>query len=308
MNLPRRIILGFGIFLAMLATVGCISIHRPIRNPAAKNKRQLMMASKDELVARIETWNKQIQSFVATVDMTPSTGSVYKGQITDYKDIRGYIIFRRPQDIRIIGQYPVVRATAFEMTSDGKEFKIYIPSKNRFVVGENQAPTASANKLENLRPQIFLQSMLIRPVDPATEKSALMDDTDEDHATSILLVLGTDNAGNPLLLRSVWFDRADLSIIRQETYAANGNILSDTRYGNWTDYAGVRFPSKIDINRPTDEFGVGLSIVKMEMNKSVTDQMFVLAQPPGSTLQVIGSPANVPSAPTPTSTQQKSQK
>src|SRR4051812_33004220 len=116
MNLPRRIIPGIAVSLAMLSIQGCISVRikRPIKNGVAQSKKPLMMATEDELSARIESLNKKIQSFQATVDMTPSTGSVYKGEITEHRDIRAYILFRRPESIRVIGQYPVVRATAFD--------------------------------------------------------------------------------------------------------------------------------------------------------------------------------------------------
>jgi hypothetical protein len=300
MNLSRRIIPVIAVCLAMLTVQACISVRikRPIKNAVAKTKRPPMMATKDELAARVEDLNKKVQSFQATLDMTPSTGSVYKGEITEYRDIRGYILFRRPESIRVIGQYPVVRATAFDMVSDGKEFRISFPSKSLFVVGENAAPTTSSNKLENWRPQAFLDAMLIRPVDPAKEKDTLLDFTDEDHSFYFLLIQRNDERGNIVPLRSIWFDRVDLQIVRQVVYSPDSNILSDTRYSNWTDYGGVPFAKTIDINRPTDGYGVVLDVVKMEMNVPLTDQQFTLAQPPGSKLQVIGSPALPTPAPT----------
>jgi len=95
----------------------------------------------------------------------------------------------------------------------------------------------------------------------------------------------------------IWFDRIDLQIVRQKVYRPDGNTLSDTRYSNWSDFAGVSFPKTIDINRPTDGYGVVLDVVKLEMNLNLTDQQFALQQPAGSKLQVIGSPANVPPQP-----------
>jgi outer membrane lipoprotein-sorting protein len=135
--------------------------------------------------------------------------------------------------------------------------------------------------------------MMIRPIDPATEHSMLVDDTDEDHAVYILLVFGNDSKGNAVPLRSIWFDRVDLSITRQEIYAPNSNILSDTRYSDWTIYSGINFPKSIDINRPIDGYGVSLDVVNMKMNVPVTDQQFVLQQPPGTTLQTIGASGEV---------------
>lgn len=307
MNLPRRIFSVTLISFAMLTVQGCISVRikRPIKNQVATTKHPPMTATRDELVARVAALAGKIQSFQATVNMTPSTGSVYKGEITEYRDIRGYILFRRPETIRIIGQYPVVRATAFDMVSDGKEFRISFPAKSLFVIGENAAPTTSSNKLENWRPQAFLDAMLIQPVDPQREKATLLDDTDEEHAFYFLMIQKSDENGNIVPLRSIYFDRVDLQIVRQKVYAANGATLSDTRYSNWTDYAGVSFPNTIDINRPTDGYGVVLDIVKMDMSAKLTDQQFRLPQPPGSKLQVIGKPSGIPEQPAPT---QKSQK
>src|SRR5208337_2193436 len=98
MNLPRRIIPGIAVSLAMLVSQGCISIrvHRPVHN--RPKGRTLQTADKDALAARVENLYKAVNSFIATVDMTPSLGSVYKGEITEYKDVRGYILFRKPTD------------------------------------------------------------------------------------------------------------------------------------------------------------------------------------------------------------------
>ena len=292
MNLPRRIFPGLAILFAMLTVQGCISvrIHRPIRNAVAKTKQPPLMATKDELNARVEKIYNQINSFQATVDLTPSTGSVYKGEITEYRDVRGYVLFRKPEHMRIIGQYPVVRSTAFDMVSDGKEFRMSLPPKSLFVIGENAAPRDSPNKLENMRPQAFLDAMLIRPIEKGKEQAILLDDTDEDQSLYIMLIERNDDQGNIVPLRSVWFDRTNLQIIRQVVYSPDANTTSDTRYSNWADFGGVSFPKTIDINRPTDGYGVVLDVVKMEMNVPLTDQQFVLNQPPGSKLQVIGKP------------------
>jgi hypothetical protein len=98
-------------------------------------------------------------------------------------------------------------------------------------------------------------------------------------------------------LRSIWFDRVDLQIVRQVVYSPDSNTLSDTRYSNWTDFSGVSFPKTIDINRPTDGYGVVLDVVTLKINIALTDQQFTLQQPAGSKLQVIGSPAGVPEQP-----------
>jgi outer membrane lipoprotein-sorting protein len=183
------------------------------------------------------------------------------------------------------------------MVSDGKEFRMSLPPKSLFVIGENAAPATSQVKLENMRPEAFLDAMLIRPLDTSHEQATLLDDTDEDHSFYFMLIQRNDEHGNIVPLRSIWFDRVNLQIIRQVVYSADANTLSDTRYSDWTAYGEINFPKTIDINRPTDGYGVVLDVVKMEMNASLTDQQFVLQQPAGSKLQVIGKPAISPPAP-----------
>jgi hypothetical protein len=274
-----------------LYTKRVILRHNKKVNAATAPK--LLDATQDELRARIMNLYNAVNSFQATVDMTPSVGSVYTGQITEIKDVRAHILFRKPASMFILGQYPVVRTTAFEMVSDGADFKVFLSSKNLFETGSDSAPRTSKNKLENLRPSDFLDSMLIRPADPASEKPALVDATDEDNAFYILYFARIGPNGEFLgLARGVWFDRIDLSIARQTVYdeSGSGAIVSDTRYSKWQQYNGVQFPAHIDINRLKDGYGVALEVVDMQMNLPLTDDKFILNQPEGSQLQVIGAP------------------
>ena len=64
-----------------------------------------------------------------------SVGGEKKGKVTDYEEIRGYILVRKPDMLRMIGLFPIVRNKAFDMVSEGDEFKLSIPAKNKFYVG-----------------------------------------------------------------------------------------------------------------------------------------------------------------------------
>ncbi len=230
--------------------------------------------------------------------MTPSVGSVYKGAITEYRvaDVLAYILFRKPDEVRIIGKTPVVRSTAFDMASNGTEFHMYLPTKNRFVEGRNDLPPTSQNKLENLRPAAFATSLLIRPVDPETEFCVLFDYTDEEHAFYILMIMHSVQGRDPLLARNVWFDRLSLQIVRQETFDEWARITSDTRYSKWQNYSGTPFPNTIDINRPEDGYGVLINVTKLDMNADIGHDRFILQQPEGTQLQVLGAPTSAPAA------------
>jgi hypothetical protein len=252
---------------------------------------KLLNATRDELNMRIADSCNAIKSFQAKVDLTPSVGSVYTGQITEIKNVTGVVLFRKPADIHILGYLPFAHSLAFEMLSNGKTFKLFLVSKNLFIEGTNDAPATSKNKFENLRPDAFLSSMLICPSDPAAEP-VLEDATDEDDAIYVLHFIKKGPDGKLMIARNVWFDRLDLSIVRQKVLdpSGSGAIVSDTRYSKWTAYNGVMFPAHIDINRDEDGYGLVLDVTEMKMNIDLSDPQFVLNQPAGSTLQVIGAP------------------
>src|SRR6202789_1167025 len=92
----------------------------------------------------------------------------------DYKEIRGYVLARKPAMLHMIGLLPIVRTTAFDMVSDGENFKLWIPPKNRFVIGRNDVRTHDTNQsMESIRPQEIYDALLIRPIDPANEIAIL---------------------------------------------------------------------------------------------------------------------------------------
>jgi hypothetical protein len=275
----------------------CLARRRTItrRGSGAVKNPSLLVANRETLVNEIARQFQAVHDFYATVDMVPALGTAEKSKITEYKDVRAYILFRKPAEIRLIGLYPVVRNTAFDMVSTGPTFKLYVPSKNRFLTGNNEIVQPSANRLENLRPTHFLDALIVRPVEPAVDKLILENMTDEDDAYYILHLVREQPNGELRLTRTVWFSRIDLRLSRQLILDDTGNILTDARYSQWKNYDNVPFPKHIEINRPRDEYAVVIDLVKMDINKGVTDDKFVLNQPPGSTLQVVGQPVAPPS-------------
>jgi outer membrane lipoprotein-sorting protein len=293
--MPRRRVraLILLICLSALDFSGCFVRRRVITRKGSNPTPVLITADKQTLIDRLARQYDAIRSFNATVDMVPALGSSEKSKITEYKDVRGYILFRKPADIRIIGLYPVVRNKAFDMVSNGKEFRLYLPSQNRFVTGSNELIARSKNKIENLRPQHFLEALMVAPMQPG-EKAEIVNLTDEDNAVYILHLVRVQPDGEILPTRSVWFSRINLLMARQLVYDPAGNILTDARYSDWRNYDSVPFPKTIEIDRPQDEYAVVLTVVKMEIDHGISDDKFVLEQPEGTVLQVLGQPAPTP--------------
>jgi outer membrane lipoprotein-sorting protein len=283
--------------LVSVQTSSCLVRRRTIARKGASTKQALLVADRQSLVEAIARQYDAVQDFSAEVNMVPALGTAEKNKITEYKDVRAYILFRKPNSIRIIGLYPVVRNKAFDMVSTGGSFRLFVPARNRFITGDNEIIQPSANKLENLRPQHFQDAIMVRPVDSATDKLLMENYTDEDSAFYIIHVVHQNADGQLQLARTIWFSRTDLRLARQLIFDPDGNILTDARYSDWKVYDNVPFPKHIEINRPRDEYAVVIDIVKMDINTGVGQEKFALEQPEGTTLQVVGQPA--PSGPAP---------
>jgi hypothetical protein len=272
------------LFLALTVLSSCLVRRHEVAPAAVRQNRPLLSATKDELIRRVHDVTDPIQSFLMKTDLSPTVTNPSEQAVTEYATIGVYVLFRKPDEIRVIGQDPVLHMTIFDMASSGKEFRVYIPRRNRFIVGDNAAPGTSKNKLENLRPAAFLTSLMIYPPDSAAEVTLLENDTDQSNPAYILLIVRREQ-DQFTLSRNIYFDRYTLQITRQKTFDASGSVVSDTKYSNWKPYNGISFPSEIDIQRPQDNYEVELSLSSLDVNSAqVTSEKFVLNQPPGTEL------------------------
>src|SRR5271155_1416471 len=143
---------ALALVLAVLPTTGCLFRTRPVEE--TYSKAPLRESTQSGLIDTINQQAAKIRSLQATVDIDTSAGGVKKGHVTDYKEIRGYVLARKPAMLHMIGLLPIVRTTAFDMVSNGQEFKLWIPPKNRFVIGNNEMTTHNPDQpMENIRPQ-----------------------------------------------------------------------------------------------------------------------------------------------------------
>src|SRR5947209_12752854 len=160
------------VLVAALPLGGCLFRTRKVEqniSPIA-----LKSATKPELISYVNSEAAKIQTMQATVDIDTAVGGEKKGKVTEYKEIRGYVLARKPAMLRMIGLLPIVRNRAFDMVSDGQQFKVWIPPKNHFVVGRNDIITPNPQQpLENLRPQIIYDALLMREIDPENETAVL---------------------------------------------------------------------------------------------------------------------------------------
>ena len=286
------------LLFAVLPTTGCLIRTRPVVE--TYSQAALLEASQSALIESINQQANKSRSLEATVDIDTSTGGRKKGHYTDYTEIRGYVLARKPSMLHLIGLMPFVRTTAFDMVSDGQEFRLWIPPKNRFVIGRNDVRTHNAvQPLESIRPQDIYDALFIRSIDPEHEIAARENNYEILHDSKgsrvlqedyELIVIRRKGENGGVLSRKIVFSRIDLQPNRQYIYDDQGNVVTDSRYANYKDYDGVSFPSRIEISRPQEEYKITLNMLKLEINKPLRDDQFVLEQPPGADVVHLDQP------------------
>src|SRR6202795_2103959 len=251
-------------------------------------------ASRDELLEKYNEIARGIKSVNATVELKPIAGSKYSGVIEEYHEVKAFLLAARPAEIRMIGQAPVVGTTVFDMTSDGETFRVWIPSKNKFLVGSVAAERASNKPIENLRPHHLLDALLWSEV--RKEESVLFEEFNDETARYYVLTV-LRGGYRTEILRKIWFDRSDLLVSRLQTFGPKGILLSDIRVSDWQPVLGDQehpasttsgavnaFPRQIRIERPHDDYRLDLQVIKLTLNEDLPADRFKLEQPAGTEL------------------------
>ena len=253
-------------------------------------------ATKENLLASYNHTAAAITALNLSVDLVPSAGKAYSGIIQQYHEVSAFILAKRPAEVRMIGQ--VLSKNIFDMTSDGETFHIFIPSKNKFMVGSATLERPAEKPIENIRPQHLLDA-LFWPEIPAAARTVIAEDDELTARYYVLSVL--TSATSPEIERNLWFDRSDLHLARIQIYGLAGKLVSDIRLDSWqaaalpTSSAAVNgsleFPRHITMQRPHDDYKLEIKVKKVTLNDSISDDRFQLQQPAGSELVKVGESA-----------------
>jgi len=207
----------------------------------------------------------------------------------------------KPEMLRVIGQVPVIRTQAFNLASNGSTFTLLIPPQSRAIQGSAAVTTKAAKPLENMRPGVFLDSIVIRGiaadriVSLTTSSTSKLEPKIKQLIETPLYDLTVLNPGrvNPAPglpqvdkpSRVIHFSRIDLKPTGQDLYNSDGAVETKVSYGPYQDFNGVSFPSTISIERPLEEFRITLNVEKVIFNIPLTDEQFQESVPKGYKLQ-----------------------
>ena len=282
----RQPVLSAILCLALPLT-GCVSRTHLVRK--IQRAPMVQSTSLDGLVRGIDRRYDEIKTMNLTVEISASTGGGKTGEVKEYPAFSGYIFMRKPSDLRVLLLVPVLRSKAMDMVSDGKTFKLLIPPRNKAIVGTNQVTTPSKNGLENLRPYVFLESMLIHgpsldEIVSRTQDTRVIETTDKtkdlvELPDYDLQILSKPEGQIARTDRVLHISRDNLLPYQQEIYDASGQIVTRANYSNYQDYGAIRFPAKIVIERPLDQYSLTLTITKATFNEKLEEDQFDLKIP-----------------------------
>lgn len=279
--------------LAMAAGLtGCFSsTHAVLKTQAPETYRT---ATVEQLGKELADRDAAIRTLNAQVLVTASTGGSRTGTVTEYTSFRGYIFVQKPASLRVILQVPVLGSRALDMVSDGKAFTLVRASKSLgdiWMQGSNQVTKPSKNGLENLRPPVFLDSLLVPGIQPgefvtltestrviaeATKKHDAVEEPDYD-----LTVLKPKSGNIMQRERTIHISRVTMLPFQQDIYDDNGQIVTQALYDKYEESAGQMFPALITIRRPVDEYSLKIEVTKLTLNETFDADQFELKIPAG---------------------------
>jgi hypothetical protein len=285
--------ISFALLLALPVLNGCLWHTR--RVPQATMPANVQSVPPDRLVEIINKQYDSVNTITAWATFTPTEGGSLKGRQTTYTSLPGNILLRKPESLRVIGRLPVVHTLAFDMASDGDTFKLLIPPKNKVIEGRNVITKPSPNSIENMRPFIFFDSLLVRKIgaddlllvttdsptgiNPKTRKL-------EFQPEYLLTVLNREGGSNVLLAkRVIHFSRIDLRPIEEDIYGPDGQVQTQTSYGSLVTFGTERYPGTITIKWPLQEQQILITFQKLVVNQPLNDEQFQMTIPEGTPVQ-----------------------
>ena len=275
---------------------GCLSTTRLVLKTQAPPVYET--ASVEQVEQQVSQRDAAIKTLNAQVLITATTGGAKEGQVKEYTSLKGYIWVQKPANLRVILQVPFLGSEALDMVSDGNHFTLMHATANQgdvWVQGTNEVTKPSKNGLENLRPAVFLDSLLIPGVGTdelvtMTETSRVlhedihhkMETVEPDYDLTVL----HRTSGNILhVQRVININRVTMLPFQQDIYDDSGEVVTQATYENYQTYGGLEFPGQITIRRPLDEYSLRIVVTKLTLNETFEADRFELTIPPGTKVQ-----------------------
>ncbi len=199
------------------------------------------------------------------------------------------IDFVRPDLLRVSGPTPSMGSRGFEMTSDGKEFRLLVPEngKKTFLMGPVDAPGHSLHPRENLRPQPLIDALRWQEGKLRKETNISVQDAREQEGTQTVTFALPPEPGKPSTGRIV-FDIEHGVVDSLTTYDPSGEEQSVATYGGWAPMSADAdaspvgcYPRNIHVIRSGGDYELNVRITDISANPNIPLSKFRPAPPRG---------------------------
>jgi outer membrane lipoprotein-sorting protein len=277
------------------ALTGCLTHIRAV--PKTRPAEVVMNATLDQLLRQVDTRFNETQSLTATVEIVASEGGAREGQIREFPSFSGYIFLRKPEDLRVLLRVPFLGSVGLDMVSDGKSWKLWVPKRNIAMTGTSEVADNSQHGLESLRPKVIFDSLVVRGLGPnqvvdLTQDSRVLPDPKDkkqlvEEPDYELSILEPPQGNTAHTLRVIHIGRSTLLPYQQDIYGPDGDIVTRAYYSNYQYFGDIPFPTKIEIKRPQDQYGLAITFTKVALNQKLEDDQFELRFPEGVTVKTM---------------------
>lgn len=291
---PRRLVAAFA---ASLVLIGC-SASETRFVPIEELPFAALNASRGDLLQKLEAESGAVATIRATVtyvasgDLRGDAGNILE---RTYDPIRGGLVVSWPSLIRMNGTATLGLVSAFDMTSDGEEFRLSVPPQGKFYHGPNDGRIEGEgdNPLLQLRPHHVMQSLFvdIRTYLEQPQVVRAFEEMSEGRRRFYVFsfIDASESDGN--LIERVWIDRRNLEVGRKQVFGPDGVLELQVDYDFYEDAGGVQFPRRVAIQKPVEGASLQIDFIDIELNAELDQALFQLPFPQGTESIRVGEPA-----------------
>jgi len=242
----------------------------------------------------LDSYNAQaahIHSIQASAIVHASLGTEVSTRQRETRPFPAEISFRSPASLRMTGVIPFSSRRTFDLSSDGREFRLLIPDRNkmRFIIGPVDSPVNSSDPRENIRPQMILEALRWLP---ARLLGSLAQRSVAKHGSKAIEVELRTSTGRSDIAQ-LEFDLNSGTLARLTISDAKDKNPIEVAYSDWQKVpdgeAGGNscFPKRIMVSQQQIQ-QLEMKFLSLQLNSPMLPSKFHVNPPPGIAVTRVG--------------------
>ncbi len=238
----------------------------------------------EDLLNAYNSQGELVRSLQGSAVVRAQGGSELNAKARDSRPTPVLLSFQAPASLRMTGVIPFSARRTFDLSSDGKEFRLLVPDGNlmRFFVGPVDAPATSSNPRENLRPQPIVDALHWFHAKLADTAAARNLKSANDRTIELELSTPTPVAAQ------AEFDLRNGTVSRFTILDGSKKMVIDIHYSDWQRLpvtekadAPICFPKRIRVSQPQQNLLLEMKMVSFQMNLAIPGSQLQLLPPRG---------------------------